>query len=110
MVLGIISERVYRQVACRVEVVRLPAEQERTAWQARLRPLREELARTEGQLAAMRSGAAAQGLTLYPEDSTGSPTSILLRRLETRAATLRLQIEGVEEEARRAGVLSGWLR
>ncbi len=88
----------------------LTVEQQRVAWQERLRPLREELARVEGQLAAMRANAAGRGLTLYPEDSTGSPTSVLLRQFETRAGTLRLQIEAIEEEARRAGALPGWLR
>ncbi len=58
----------------------------------------------------MRSETAAQGLMLYAEGSTGSPISILLRRLEARAATLRSNTEGVEEEVCRAGALHGWLR
>lgn len=88
----------------------LTPEQQREAWQDRLRPLREQLARVEAELARMRADTATRGLTLYPETSSGSPTSILLRRLETRAATLRQQIEAVDEEAHRAGIPPGWLR
>jgi chromosome segregation ATPase len=88
----------------------LTPEEQREAWQKRLQPLRDELARAELELERMQAQAAAQGLTLYPETSTGSPTSALLRRLETRAAELRQQIASLEDEARRAGVPPGWVR
>ncbi len=88
----------------------LPPELQREAWQERLRPLREELARVQAELARMRAGTRAQGMTLYPETSSGSPTSILLRRLQTQAVSLRQQIESIEDEAQRAGAPPGWLR
>jgi DNA repair exonuclease SbcCD ATPase subunit len=88
----------------------LTPEQQHEAWQERLRPPHEELARVEAELARMHADTAARGLTLYPETSTGSPTSILLRQLETQATTLRQQIETMEDEAHRAGVPPGWLR
>ena len=88
----------------------LTPEQQREAWQARLRPQREELARAEAELASMRADAAARAFTLHSETSTGSPTANLLRQLETRQAALRSQIENIEEEARYAGALAGWLR
>ncbi len=88
----------------------LTPEQQREAWQEHLRPLREELARVQAELARMRADTAARGLTLYPETSTGSPTSILLRQLETRTTTLRQQIEAIDDEAHRTGALPGWLR
>jgi hypothetical protein len=88
----------------------LTPEEQRESWQQRLQPLRDELARAELELERMQAQAAAQGLTLYPETSTGSPTSALLRRLETRAAELRQQIASLEDEARRAGVPPGWVR
>jgi hypothetical protein len=89
---------------------RLTPEEQREAWQQRLRPLRDELARVESELERMRAQTAAQGLTLYLETSTGSPTSTLLRRLGTRAAELRQQIASLEDEAQRAGVPPGWVR
>ncbi len=88
----------------------LTPEQQREAWQARLRPQREELARVEAELASMRADAAARAFTLHSETSTGSPTANLLRQLETRQAALRSQIENIDEEARHAGALAGWLR
>jgi chromosome segregation ATPase len=88
----------------------LAPEQQQEAWQARLRPQREELARVEAELASMRADAAARAFTLHSETSTGSPTANLLRQLETRQAALRSQIESIEEEARHAGALAGWLR
>jgi len=67
-------------------------------------------ARVEAELASMRADAAARAFTLHSETSTGSPTANLLRQLETRQAALRSQIENIEEEARHAGALAGWLR
>ncbi len=88
----------------------LTPEQQQEAWQARLRPQREELARVEAELASMRADAAARAFALHSETSTGSPPANLVRQLEARQAALRSQIENIEEEARRAGALAGWLR
>jgi DNA repair exonuclease SbcCD ATPase subunit len=91
-------------------LVELAPEEERAAWQRRVRPLQDDLARVEAELARMRAEAAARGMSLYAEASTGSPTAMLLRRLEQRAAALREHIASFDEEARRTGTPPGGLR
>jgi hypothetical protein len=88
----------------------LTPEQERTAWQEKLQPLREELAQVEGVVRQMENEAAARGITLYPVTVGGSATADLLRRLKARAGVLQLEISAIEDEARRASAPPGWLR
>jgi chromosome segregation ATPase len=88
----------------------LTPEQEKAAWQEKLRPPREELAQLEGALKGMEKEAATRAITLYPVTNGGSPTSDLVRRLSARAAELQRQIDAIEDEARRADVPPGWLR
>jgi len=85
-------------------------EQERTAWQEKLRPLQEELTQVEGVVERMEKEAAARGMTLYPVTVGGSSTADLLRRLKARAAALQREISTIEDEARRASAPPGWLR
>jgi hypothetical protein len=88
----------------------LTPEQEKAAWQEKLRPPREELAQLEGVLKRMEKEAAAQAITLYPVTNGGSPTADLVRRLSARAAELQREIDAIEDEARRADIPPGWLR
>lgn len=88
----------------------LSPEQERTAWQEKLRPLLEELAQVGGVVGRMEKEAAARGMTLYPVTVGGSPTADLLRRLNARAGALQREITTIEDEARRASAPPGWLR
>lgn len=88
----------------------LTPDEQRTAWQEKLRPLQEELAQVQGAVERMHKEAAAQGMTLSTGTLGGSPTADLLRRLEARAGALQRQISTIEEEARRASVPPGWLR
>ena len=88
----------------------LTPDEQRTAWQEKLRPLQEELAQVRGVVERMYKEAAAQGMTLSTGTLGGSPTADLLRRLEARAGALQQQISTIEEEARRASVPPGWLR
>lgn len=88
----------------------LTPEQERTAWQEKLRPLLEELAQVEGVVERMEKEAAARGMTLYPVTVGGSPTADLLRRLTARASGVQSEISSIEDEARHASIPPGWLR
>jgi len=85
-------------------------EQDRAAWVSKIRPLREELARVEGEINRIRSEAAAQGQTLYGTTTGGSMASGMLEQLENRRRELQAQIAQVEDDARRAGVPPAWLR
>jgi chromosome segregation ATPase len=85
-------------------------EQDRAAWVSKVRPLREELARVEGEINRIRSEAAAQGQTLYGTTTGGSMASGMLEQLENRRRELQAQIAQVEDDARRAGVPPAWLR
>lgn len=85
-------------------------EQDRAAWVTKIRPLREELARVEGEINRIRSEAAAQGQTLYGTTTGGSMASGMLEQLENRRRELQGQIAQVEEDARRAGAPAAWLR
>lgn len=88
----------------------LSPDQQRAAWQEKLRPLQEELAQAQGTVERMYKEAAAQGMTLSTGTVGGNPTTDLLRRLEARAGALQQQISAIEEEARQASVPPGWLR
>lgn len=81
-----------------------PAE-ERASWEAKLRPLREELARVEADLARVRSRA-----TPPAPGSGGNPTTDLILQLESRRTELQRQISDLEDQARRGGVPAGWIR
>jgi chromosome segregation ATPase len=83
-------------------------EEQRAAWQARVRPLREELTQVEGEIRRIRDAAAARGLSLVAQ--SGSPTAELIRSLENRRGELQRKIAEIEDEARRAGVPSAWVR
>lgn len=85
-------------------------DQDRAAWVGKLRPLREELARVEGEINRIRSEAAAQGQTVYGTTTGGSMASGMLDQLENRRRELQAQIAQVEDDARRAGVPPAWLR
>jgi hypothetical protein len=71
-------------------------EQQRSAWEEKLRPLRSELASIETEIAQMRA------------QTGGTPTSYAADRisqLERRRAELQRQIADIEDDARRAGTL-----
>ena len=87
-------------------------DQDREAWLARLRPLREEIAEIDAQLTRIRADAARQGLSISGASGTGggSMTADLINQLERRRAELQQQVAALEDEARRAGVPAGWLR
>ena len=85
-------------------------EQQRGNWAEKIRALRDELARVEDELNRMRSEAAAAGQSLYGRTVGGSQTADRLAMLERRRSELRQQIADLEEQARRAGVPSSWVR
>ncbi len=85
-------------------------EKEHESWLARVRPLRQELERVEAELQRVRAEADARGMTLYGVTAGGSMTANQLQQLENRRANLQQQIAAIEDEARRAGVPTGWLR
>jgi chromosome segregation ATPase len=84
--------------------------QQRTEWANRARPLREELARIEAEIARVRADAAQRGMSLYGVTAGGSPTADLLAQLENRRRDVLVKIAALEDEAQRAGFPLGWLR
>lgn len=84
--------------------------QQRAAWSEKVRPLREELSRVEGDLARIRAEAAAQGRTAYGPTVGGGFTADMIAQLEQRRSELQRQIAAIEDEARRAGIAPAWLR
>lgn len=91
----------------------LPAK-ETTAehWQERLKPLRDELAKTEQQIQQLRrsSGQAASNTIDFLGSNPGVQVEDTLRRLEQRRAQLQQEIESVQLEAKRKGIPPGKLR
>jgi len=88
----------------------LTLEQQRESWVARMVPLQQELHQVDAQIQRMRTGAAAQGLTLYGVTAGGSMTAELLQQLERRQLELQQRIADTEDAARRAGVPAAWVR
>jgi two-component sensor histidine kinase len=78
-------------------------------WVNRGRPLREELARIDGEIASLRAEATRQGVKLSPGVG-GSPTADRLAQLETQRREVLAKIAALEDEARQAGVPASWIR
>lgn len=85
----------------------LTPEEQRGQWAERLRPLREELAQVEAEIARMRAqlpnspAASAEG-----NDFTRNQ----IRNLDTKRAELQSKISNIQDEARRSGAPAGWTR
>lgn len=77
-------------------------EQQRGAWAEKLRPLREEMAKIDAELAAIQQERLAQGSTTNPP---GAFTADRIAQLQRRRGELQKQIGDIEEDARRAGTL-----
>jgi hypothetical protein len=83
--------------------------EQRAAWQAKIRPLRDELARVEEEIRRTRTtpnvvpGSTVQG-------DFGGLTADNVQRLEARKRDLEQRIAAIEDDARRAGIPSSWLR
>lgn len=83
----------------------LTPDEQRASWGAKLRPLREELARVEAELARLRTL-----MTPPAPGAGGNPTTDMFLQFEKRRGELQRQIAALEEEARRAGVPPAWVR
>ncbi len=89
-----------------------PKEQTPEYWQERMKPLREELAKVERELQTLRSGegrAVSNAININANDP-GINVDDIIRRLERRQAEIQQQIGGIQDDARRAGVPSRWVR
>jgi len=89
-----------------------PKEQTPEYWQERLKPLREELAKIEQELQASRGGQnrAASNAINVNTNAPGVDVRDTIAQLERRRAETQQKIEGIQDEARRLGVPSGWVR
>ncbi len=85
-------------------------DQQREAWAARIRALRDDLQRVEAEIERMRTDAASRGLTLYGVTAGGSMTADRLQQLESQRLELERRIAEMEEAARRAAVPMSWVR
>ncbi len=85
-------------------------DQQREAWAARIRGLRDDLQRVAAEIERMRTDAASRGLTLYGVTTGGSMTADRLQQLESRRLELERRIAEMEEAARRAGIPMSWVR
>ena len=81
----------------------LTPEAQRSAWAEKIRPLREELAKVEAELATIASERAALGSSA--SNPPGAFTGDRVQQLERRRAELQRQIGAIEDDARRAGTL-----
>lgn len=83
-------------------------------WQGRVRPLREELTRTEQEIQRIRSSQGQASATSNAISTTaasqGTNLDDRLRQLERRRTELQQQIEEIQAEARRQGIPAGWVR
>ncbi len=92
--------------------------EQRNEWAGRLRPLRDELARVETEISRLQSeqvSTANISNAQPPPLLTGvvgasQNTGARLADLQKRRDDLRRQIAEIEDEARRAGVPSEWVR
>jgi hypothetical protein len=89
-----------------------PKEQTPEYWQERLKPLREELAKIDQELQALRSGegrAASNAVTITASD-LGPNVDDVIQQLERRRGETQQKIQGIQDEARRLGIPAGWVR
>lgn len=78
-------------------------EAQRNAWAEKLRPLRDELAKIDAELATIQQERAALGSSA--SNPPGAFTGDRVQQLERRRAELQRQIGDIEDDARRAGTL-----
>jgi hypothetical protein len=89
-----------------------PQEETQEYWQKRLKPLREELARIDREIASFRrgEGRADSNAVNLNVDAMGINVDDTIRGLEQRRAQVQQQIEGIQLEAKRQGIPPGWVR
>lgn len=95
------SKAVNDRLGPRPEEPKTP-EQQRDSWAEKMRPLREELAKVDAELASMQQERRAQGSTTEPP---GAFTADRIAQLQRRRGELQQQISAIEEDSRRAGTL-----
>lgn len=90
----------------------LNEDQQRARWAGRMRPLLDELARLEAEIAAVRQSASAEP-SKDPSKTSGGSFSVTgnqVSELEKKRAAVQQRIAALEDDARRAGVPPSWLR
>jgi hypothetical protein len=90
----------------------LPQEDTREYWQKRVKPLQEELAGIDREIANFRrgEGRADSNAVNLNVDAMGVNVDDTIRRLEQRRAQVEQQIEQIQLEAKRQGIPPGWVR
>jgi len=78
-------------------------EEQRSGWSEKMRPLREEIARIEAELASINQERAALGNS--GSNPPGAFTADRIAQLQRRRTELQGQISDLEDQARRAGTL-----